>query len=88
MISKTQKNFWICYLALPAEIQALAREKYLLWQKDAFTAALHFKCLFGNVWSVRINHNYRALGKRDGNVIVWFWIGTHADYDRLLKLLS
>jgi hypothetical protein len=50
--------------------------------------ALHFKPLFSNVWSVRINQNYRALGRRNGNLIAWFWIGTHADYDELLKRLQ
>jgi hypothetical protein len=59
-----------------------------LWERDAFNAALHFKPLFSNVWSVRINQNYRALGRQNGNLIVWFWVGTHADYDRLLKRLQ
>ena len=88
MISQTHADFWACYNALPAEIQQLARDKYNLWQKDAFNGALHFKPLFESVWSVRINQNYRALGRRTGNLIVWFWIGTHADYDQLLSRLK
>lgn len=87
MISQTQADFWTCFNSLPAEIQHVAREKYRLWQEDAFNAALHFKPLFKDVWSVRINQNYRALGRRKGNLIVWFWIGTHAEYDQLLKRL-
>lgn len=88
MISQTQGDFWAAYNALPVEIQQQAREKYRLWEKDAFNAALHFKPLFNNIWSVRINQNYRALGRRTGSLIVWFWIGTHADYDELLKRLE
>lgn len=88
MISQTHADFWACYNVLPAEIQRQARAKYRLWQTDAFNAALHFKPLIGNVWSVRINQNYRALGRRNGNLVVWFWIGTHADYDRLLALMK
>jgi len=36
---------------------------------------------------VRITRDYRALGVRDGEAIVWFWIGSHADYERLLTQL-
>ena len=88
MISQTQGDFWASYNALPVEVQQQAREKYRLWQTDAFNASLHFKPLFSNVWSIRINQNYRALGRRNGNLIAWFWIGTHADYDELLKRLE
>ena len=44
--------------------------------------------MMDGVWSVRINQNYRALGRRKGALIVWFWIGTHAEYDRLVKHAS
>lgn len=88
MISQTQADFWACFNSLPAEIQNLAREKYRLWQDDAFNAVLHFKPLFKDVWSVRINQGYRALGRKRGNLIVWFWIGTHAEYDQMLKGLT
>jgi hypothetical protein len=65
----------------------MAREKYQLWEQDCFHPSLRFKPLKDDVWSVRINQNYRALGRRDGGLIVWFWIGTHAEYDKLtLKL--
>lgn len=85
MTSKTQEGFWRCFDALPAQIQQQAREPFRLWQKDAFNAALHFKPLFGDVWSVRVNQQYRALGRRKGSLIVWFWIGSHADYEALIR---
>ena len=87
MISRTNADFWICFNALPEEIQKLAEDKFHLWREDAFNAALHFKPLTADVWSVRVNQNYRALGRRKGSLIVWFWIGTHAEYDQLLKRL-
>lgn len=87
MISQTHADFWTCFNALPAEIQQQAREKYRLWQADTFHASLHFKPLVENVWSVRINQSFRALGRKQNNLIVWFWIGTHAEYDELLKRL-
>ena len=88
MISKTNPDFWECFDDLPAEIQAQARQKYRLWRDDPHQAALRFKPLFDNVWSVRINQSYRAVGRKKGNLVVWFWIGTHADYDQLLKRLA
>lgn len=88
MISKTQADFWACYRALPAAIRKLAREKFRLWQEEPFNPSLHFKELIGEVWSVRINQNYRALGRRNGNLIVWFWAGSHAEYDQLLRRLK
>ncbi len=39
------------------------------------------------IYSVRIGLDYRALGVREGDDIVWFWIGSHADYDRLVSQL-
>jgi hypothetical protein len=38
-----------------------------------------------NLWSARVGIHYRAVGERDGDQILWYWIGTHAEYDRLLK---
>jgi hypothetical protein len=37
-----------------------------------------------NVYSVRIGLGCRALGVLDGSTVIWFWIGTHAECDRLL----
>lgn len=88
MISKTHEDFWICFDALPKAIQKLAREKFRLWREEPFHSSLQFKELLKDVWSVRINRNYRALSRRRGNLIVWFWIGTHAEYDQLLKRLE
>ena len=87
MTSKTNADFWACYDALPKEIQRLARKRFQLWQEDAFNTARHFKPLIDDVWSIRVNQGYRALGRRRGNLIVWFWIGTHTEYDYLLKRL-
>jgi len=87
VIARTNADFWACFNALPEEIQRLARDRFRLWREDAFNATLHFKPLYADVWSVRVNQNYRALGRRRGNLIVWFWIGTHAEYDQLLKRL-
>jgi hypothetical protein len=55
VISKTQEDFWKCFQALPTEVQQQARERFRLWQREPFNAALHFKPLEGDVWSGRVN---------------------------------
>ena len=34
--------------------------------------------------TVRITRDYRAIGAIADDTIIWFWIGSHADYDRML----
>ena len=48
---------------------------------------MQFKPLVGNVWSVRIGDHYRAVAQKHGDLIVWFWIGTHEDYNNFIKQL-
>ena len=84
MNSKTSAEFWDCFDRLPAAIKRLARQKYQIWVADPFHPSLHFKELFQNLWSVRINAQYRALGRRRGDLIVWFWIGTHTEYESII----
>jgi hypothetical protein len=37
-----------------------------------------------SIYSARIGLGYRALGQMDDDTIVWFWIGPHGDYDKLV----
>jgi hypothetical protein len=76
-------RFWHCYRHLPAEIQRLADSCYELLRLDTRHPSLHLKKV-GRFWSVRVGLHYRALAVEDGPDLVWFWIGTHAEYDRLL----
>jgi len=87
VISKTHRRFWDRFRELPAGIQELARSKYRLWARDPFHPPLQFKPLLREVWSVRIGPNYRALARRKGELVVWFWIGTHEEYDRFITQL-
>lgn len=38
-------------------------------------------------YSARVSDDYRVVGIMDGDAIVWFWIGKHVEYERLLKSL-
>lgn len=84
----TLPRFWQHYQKLPREIQELADKNYELLKSDPNHPSLHFKKLGGNkqLWSVRVGAHYRALGMDGSEGIVWFWIGTHAEYDRLLAI--
>jgi len=62
-----------------------ARRAYAQFAKNPAHPSLRFKKLGGHdrIWSVRINEQCRALGERDGDTIVWFWVGTHNQFDNL-----
>lgn len=88
MKSKTTPRFWKFFYSLPQEAQAGARQAYRLFRQDPFHNSLQFKTLRGQkeVFSVRIGLHYRAVGHMSGtNEITWVWIGTHAEYDTLIK---
>jgi hypothetical protein len=74
-------DFWACYRALPVDVQCLADRNFALLKADPRHPSLHFKKI-GSLWSARVGLHYRALATADGDDLVWFWIGTHADYDR------
>lgn len=77
-------DFWYHYRQLPDEIQDLADRCYELLKQDSRYPSLHFKKV-GQFWSVRIGIHYRALAVEENDDIAWFWIGTHAEYDQLLR---
>jgi hypothetical protein len=76
-------KFWTFRGALPVEIQELADKSYDLLKRDPRHPSLHFKkvCRF---WSVRVGIHYRALAVEDDGDVVWFWIGHHSEYDKLI----
>lgn len=89
MKSVTTAQFWKLYNALPEEAQRRADRAYELWQINPQAHGLYFKRVGQQqpVYSVRIGRGYRALGLREGDAILWFWIGAHVEYERLLKHL-
>ena len=73
--------------ALPPGTQDLARKNFELLKNDPRHPSLRFKPLKANAWSVRIGRNYRAVAAKRGDLYVWFWIGPHREYDRLVAKL-
>jgi hypothetical protein len=86
MRSFASRQFWEAYSKLPDLVQMQARRAYQLFKQNPSHPGLNFKKVDSknNIYSVRIGLGYRALGQFDGDAIVWFWIGPHGDYDKLV----
>jgi hypothetical protein len=82
--SRTTGRFWDAFADLPDEVKQEAKAACRLFRNNPAHSSLRFKKLEGedHIYSVRIGVGYRALGAMKGNRMVWFWIGSHADYDR------
>ena len=76
-------SFWEALHDLPSSVQDLATKNFDLLKTDPHHPSLHLKQI-GKYWSVRIGRKYRALGVKTNGDLLWFWIGTHAEYDRLI----
>ena len=89
MNSKTTKRFRQMLAKLPSDIRQQAREAYRLFRENSRHPSLRFKKVHSteSIYAVRININYRAVGVVDSGEIVWFWIGPHAEYEKLLDEL-
>ena len=72
------------YEALPAAVRQLADWSYELLKTDPKHPSLHVKKV-GRYWSVRVGSHYRALAVDVEEGLLWFWIGSHAEYDKLIK---
>jgi len=77
-------DFWVAHERLPPKIRMLADRNFERLKNDPAHPSLHLKQA-GRYWSVRVGLHYRALAIRDGDDFIWFWIGSHAEYDRLLR---
>ena len=86
MRSRTTKAFWDRFDRLPEAVQKQAAKAFRLWRQDSSHPSLAFKRVRATepIYSVRITRGYRALGLRDRDLVTWFWIGSYADYNKLL----
>ena len=87
MISRTTREFRRLFAQLPEEIQQRARQAYRLFQENPRHPSLRFRKLQAtdSDYSIRINAQYRAVGRMNDGVIIWHWIGPHHEYDRLVS---
>jgi mRNA-degrading endonuclease RelE of RelBE toxin-antitoxin system len=89
VISYRSERFRKAFNELPKTIQRQARDAYKLFSKNPNHPSLQFKQIHPKrpIYSVRVGLGYRAVGIRTDDKIIWFWIGSHADYDKLIAKL-
>jgi hypothetical protein len=87
--SRTTRRFREAFRELPREIQEQTRQAYARFRENPSHPGLRLKRIQirGNVHSARITRDYRAVGTVEGDEVVWFWVGSHKDYERLIKQL-
>lgn len=77
-------DFWRCYHDLPPEIRDLADKAFARLKQNPRHPSLRFERK-GKGWSARVSRGYRALAKERPEGMVWFWIGPHDEYERLIR---
>jgi hypothetical protein len=77
-------SFWSAYELLPPSVKRLADRNYEILKLNPKHPSLHFKKV-DRYWSVRIGLRHRALAVEVDDGLLWFWIGSHAEYDKLIK---
>jgi hypothetical protein len=89
VISHLTEEFRERFRRLPDRIQRIARKNYGLWQQNPSHPSLEFKRVHPRrpIYSVRVGTGWRALGTREGEVMLWFWIGSHNAYEKLIDQL-
>jgi hypothetical protein len=87
--SHLTEDFVVSFRHLPRRIQELARKNYRLRKHDPTHPRLDFKLVSRRnpIFSVRVSIGWRAVGLKKENTMIWFWIGSHAEYKRLLRQL-
>ena len=85
MKSRTTAQFRKAFAGLPEQVQEQTREACRQFRENPSHPSLRFKKVHLElpIYSARISKNYRAVGQLEGDTIIWFWVGSHADYDKL-----
>jgi hypothetical protein len=85
--SELTGDFVALFRRLPNRIKRQARKNYKIWTSNPQHPGIDFKRVGKKspIYSVRVGIGWRALGLKQRDTILWFWIGSHAEYDRLVK---
>ncbi len=89
MKSRTTTEFRKSFASLPEQVQEQTRAAYRQFKEDPRYPSLRFKKVHPElpIYSARISKSYRAVGQLEGDTVIWFWVGSHAEYDKLLEQL-
>jgi hypothetical protein len=83
----TTARFWEHYAQLPKDIRDLADKDFELLKADPKHPSLHLKKI-DKLWSVRVGRSHRALAATREEGLLWFWVGSHDEYEKLLGTLK
>ena len=89
MTSRTTVRFRRLYESLPKNVRRQADKAFRLWLQNPSHPSLEYKRLHSKrpVYSARVSRDWRALAVVEGEDTLWFWIGSHSDYDDLISRL-
>jgi len=89
MKSHIDRRFRRLFADLPEDIQAQAKDAFALFQANPQHPSLRFKTVHASkpIYSVRISRDYRVVGRLEQGEMIWFWIGGHDDYERIINQL-
>jgi hypothetical protein len=84
MTSRATRRFWKAFEQLPAPVERTKRQAFKIFSRNPHHSSLKFKRVHSNkeIYSVRVGLGYRALAVREGTVMIWYWIGSHAESAR------
>lgn len=88
MRSKRTRTFKVLFDALPDQIKKNGRKQYDFFCENQSHPSLRTKLVGSTrnkkykIYEVTVGMGYRATYFRDGDVYVWFWIGTHDSFDK------
>lgn len=87
MRSRTTAKFRALYQSTPKAIQDKAKAAYQLWSENPDHPSLRFKKVHSKlpIYSVRVDLDWRAVGVMEGDMVLWFWVGPHDEYEKLLR---
>ena len=80
---RTTPGFWSHFEQLPEPAKRVATRNFQRLKENPRHISLRFKRI-GRYWSVRVGRSYRALAEEDGDDFIWVWIGSHANYNRMV----
>jgi hypothetical protein len=84
MTHRAARSFWRSYRQLSKTVQKLADKNFQLLKADPYHPSIHLKTV-GKYWSARVGAQHRALAIEVDQDLIWFWIGTHAEYNAIIK---
>lgn len=85
MIHKTTSGFWKRYHSLPGKTRDLADKNFAILKENPNHPSIHFKSVGATLKSARIGRDYRAIAVERDYGYLWIWIGSHAEYDKMLS---